>query len=223
MHKEAHTSAESLSHSVEPIDASNAGDKARPCHTTRRAMLAGAAMLPALSLPAEAGRHHDAEVVDLARRLIARIEAERSLRLELEAAWTASERLRRQLLAAGPHLQDEPGLVHDLVQRTEQGRARTTAYERWNEACRECRAIAERIQTENVHTGPGLAAQVLAYYYLERGIRGKLNGGPLLRAAVALLGEKLPPHLNEDSQEEGVPHPTWTAQRYVRSARAEEE
>ena len=190
--------------SVEPIHAPTVSQTThlRDCHNTRRAVLAGAAMLPALSLPAVAEDNSDAEVVDLAHRLLAGIEAEYPLRLALEAAWAASERIRRQLLATDPHLLYEGGRVHDLLQRTVQGRQRAVAYDRWNEVRRECWAISEKILTETVHTGPGLAAYVLAYYYLQRDKFGKSNGGPLVRAAAAMLGEKLPVHLNDDIQEE---------------------
>ena len=61
-------------------------------------------MLPALSLPAVAGGNQDAQVVDLAHRLLAGIEAEYLCGLRLRSAWAASERIRRQLLAANPHL-----------------------------------------------------------------------------------------------------------------------
>jgi hypothetical protein len=172
------------------------------CDTTRRAMLTGAAMLPALSLPAVAGNSADAEIVDLARRLIAGIEAEYPLRLALEAAWAASEGVRRQLLADHPRLQDEQGQVQDLTQRTAQGRRRAVAYDRWNEVCRECSAISERILAQPARTGPGLAAHVLAYYYVERGAFSQSKGGALLRAAAAMLGEKLPASLDADIQEE---------------------
>jgi hypothetical protein len=173
----------------------------KSCHTTRRSMLAGAATLPALSLPAVAEGNPGTGVVDLAHRLLAGIEAEYPLRLALEAAWAASERIRRQLLAADPLLQYEQGRVQDLVQRTAQGRQHVIAYDRWNEVCRECEAISERILAETAHTGPDLAAHVLAYYYLERNEFSQSNGGSLLRAAAALLGRKLPAHLNEDIQE----------------------
>jgi hypothetical protein len=204
MPKDVCTSATDSLNSVQPTDARTPGKKThlQGRHTTRRSMLAGAAMLPALSLPAVAEGNPNARVVDLAHRLLAGIEAEHPLRLALEAAWTASEGIRRQLLAADPHLQYESGRVHDLLQRTAQGRRRAIAYDRWNEVCRECQAISESILAETVHTGPGLAAQVLAYYYLERDEFSKSNGGSLLRAAAAMLCEKLPAHLNEDIQEE---------------------
>jgi hypothetical protein len=201
MHEDLCTSATESLNPVKPTDA--AAEKQphrRP--TTRRSMLAGTAMLPALSLPAVAGGSPDAEAVDLAHRLLAGIKAEYPLRLELEAAWAASERVRRQLLAADPLLQYAGERVLDLLQQTTQGRERAIAYDRWNKVCRECGAISERVLAESVHTGPGLAAQVLAHYYLERDEFRKSNGGPLLRAAVAILGEKLPAHLNEDTQEE---------------------
>ena len=201
MHDDLCTSA---THSLNPVKPTDAATEKRlqGRHTTRRSMLAGTAMFPALALPAVAEGNPDAGVVDLAHRLLASIEAEYPLRLALEAAWAASERIRRQLLAANPHLQYEGGRVHDLLQRTAQGRGRAIAYDRWNKVCRECGAISERILEETVHTGSGLAAQVLAYYYLERDEFSKSNGGPLLRAAVAMLGEKLPAHLNKDIQEE---------------------
>ena len=66
----------------------------------------------------------------------------------------------------------------------------------------ECWAISERIVTETAHTGPGLAAHVLAYYYLQRDEFSKSNGGRLLRAAAAMLGEKLAEHLNDAIQKE---------------------
>jgi hypothetical protein len=123
---------------VEPTNAPPASENThlQGGHATRRAMMAGAAMLSALSLPAVAEGNPDAGVVELAHRLLAGIEAEYRLRLALEAAWAASERIRHQLLAADPH----------------------------------------------------------------RDGFGKSNGGPLLRAAVAMLGEKLPAHLTEDIQ-----------------------
>jgi hypothetical protein len=172
----------------------------KSCHTSRRSMLAAAATLPALSLPAAAAGNPEAGVVELAHRLLAGIEAEHRLRLALEAAWAASERIRRQLLAADPLLQYERGRIADLVQRSAQGRGHALAYDRWNKVCRECEAISERILAQRAHTGPGLAAHVLAYYYLAREAFIQSNGGSLLRAAVAMLGEKLPTHLNEDIQ-----------------------
>jgi hypothetical protein len=88
------------------------------------------------------------------------------------------------------------------LQRTAQGCRRAVAYNRWNEVRCECWAISEKILAETVHTGPGLAAHVLAYYYLQRDVFRKSNGGPLLRAAATMLGEKLPAYLNDDIQEE---------------------
>jgi len=204
MRKDVCTIATDSLNPVEPAHAPAASEKAHlgGSHSTRRAMLAGAAMLPALSLPAVAEGNPDAQVVDLAHRLLAGIEAEFPLRVALEAAWAASERIRRQLLAANPHLRYQGERIHDLLQRTEQGRRRAIAYDRWNEVCSECWAISERILTQTAHTGPGLSAHVLAYYYLQRDEFSKSNGGPLLRAAVAMLGEKLPAHLNDDIQKE---------------------
>ena len=119
----------------------------------------------------------------------------------MDSAWAASERIRRQLLAANPHLGYDGRRVHDLLQRTAQGRRRAAAYDRWNEVRRECRAVSERNLAETVHTGPGLAANLLAYYYLQRDEFGTSNGGRLLRTAAAMLGEKLPAHLNDDIQQ----------------------
>jgi hypothetical protein len=203
MHENAYTSATNSFDPVQATDAPTASEKPHwpGCSRTRRSVLASAATLPALALPAVANADRDAGVVDLAHRLLAGIEAEYPLRLALQAAWSASERVRRQLLASDPDLRYDSARVHDLVQRTAQGRQRAAAYERWNAVCHECSAISQRILTETAHTGPGLAAQVLAYYYLERSEFSQSNGGPLLRAAVAMLGEKPPAHLNEDYRE----------------------
>ena len=62
--------------------------------------------------------------------------------------------------------------------------------------------MSERILAETVHTGPGLAAHVLAYYHLDRDQFSPSKGGSLLRAAVAMLGAKLPAHLNEAIRQE---------------------
>jgi len=204
MRKDVCTIATESLNPVEPTHVPAGSEKThfRGCHRTRRAVLAGAAALPVLSVPAVADRNPDVQVVDLAHRLLAGIEAEYPLRLALVVAWAASERIRHQLLAANPHLRYQGGRVNDLLQRTEQGRRRAIAYDRWNEVRRECWVISERILTQTAHTGPGLAACVLAYWYLQRDEFNKSKGGPLLRAAAAMLGEKLPAHLNEDIQKE---------------------
>jgi hypothetical protein len=211
MRKDVCTSVSNSLNSAEATHAPTASKKTHlgGCHTTRRTVLTGAAMLPALSLPAVAEGNLDAGVVDLARRLLAGIEAEYPLRLSLESAWAASERKRHQLLAANPSLRGERWSVYDLLKRTAQWRRKLIAYDRWNEVCLECKAISQRILAETVHTGPGLAAHVLAYYCLEGDTFSKLHGGPLLRAAAAMLGGRLPAHLNEDIQMEldGVVQP----------------
>ena len=171
------------------------------CHETRRTVLAGVAMLPALSLPAVAEDHSDAETVNLARRLLAGIESEYRLRLAVEGAWAASERIRHQLLADDPHLQYQAGRVRELLQDTEQGRRHAIAYDRWNEACRECRAISERILAKEADTGPSIAAHVLAHDYLHRDF-GSSKGEPLVRAAAAMLGAKVPTRIDDNVQKE---------------------
>jgi hypothetical protein len=159
---------------------------------SRRAMLAGVAMMPLLSLPAVAEDNVDDGLVNLARRLLAAMDAECSLRLALEAAWAASEGVRHQLLTANPHLRFCASPVHELLQRTEPGRRHAIAYGQWNKAWRECCTVSEMIVTETPHTGRGLAAHVIAYFHLHRAEFNKPNGGPLLRAAVAMLAEELP-------------------------------
>lgn len=82
-----------------------------------------------------------------------------------------------------------------------QERRRAIAYERWNEVRGECLAISERILTESVHTAPGLAAQVLAHIYVERGGFAQSGGAPILYTAAAMLGETLPAHLNDGTRQ----------------------
>jgi len=160
----------------------------RACNTTRRGVMFGVAALPTVSLPALAEGRSDARVTDLVRRLLEGIRAEIPLRLALESAWAASERTRRELLEANRH---EHSLVRDLLQKTEQGRARAVAYEQWNGVCQECLSLSEAILTEKASTGPGLAAHVVANHYVQR--RGSLNWhDSALRAAMDMLGEKPP-------------------------------
>jgi hypothetical protein len=125
--------------------------------STRRAILAGAARLPALSLPAIAS--DDSEVLALGAELRRVIAAEIELKKVYDKASAPHDRIVRKLVKRGLTHADAHFLA---IEVTPQGRVRSDAYDKWDAVASKSHELSERIIRFRPTTCRGLAEVVFA-------------------------------------------------------------
>jgi len=164
--------------------------------TTRRAVLAGAAVIPALSLPALAGATPgDGELIALGAELKRRIDTSHRLWAEQDVLRPRQERERRRLEAARPD--ESVWRINDLVGKTPAGRRHHAMWKEYSSASSDAWRIAAQITNMRPDTARGVAVYALAVAFCALGPDNELDPdlALVLRAAAGVGGLTLPPSL----------------------------
>ena len=151
--------------------------------TTRRAILAGAAALPALSLPAIATENPDAELIRLGTELRRRMLIDETFQAEVKKLRAPVDRIVRRLHRNRPEA-SLGELLSKVAAETPAGRRWQVENEKWNKSTPW--TLACEIQAMQPQTPEGLGYYALAIAYC---VGDELNDDFLLLArATAKVG-----------------------------------
>ena len=172
--------------------------------STRRAILAGAAALPMLSVPALASSD-DQEILALGAELRRRA----AIMLDLHDATmklkAAVDRIERRLArGAEKHDLDRHGKIAEMAHATPQGLRYSAAWRKCNIEDTECWKLVDRLILMKPHTGPGLAEVIFACMWYDAGPAGEIgiDTAASLEAAAFAGGFELPRQIREKARAE---------------------
>jgi hypothetical protein len=156
--------------------------------TTRRAVLAGAAALPALTIPAIAADNSDAKIIELGAELMRRVPLAEQAWKEYKRHHAKVERIHRRLKRG--RAADEWADLWKLAKNTPAGRASAEFYDQHDRTG--CWDLACEIQNLKPQTPRGLAYYAIAVAWCDEDRSQHPDLALVVRAATRLGGVDVP-------------------------------